>query len=72
MSTVEKSVEVEEVVEEVVEDIEDLEPIVEVKLMVKSLKHEMGSLKQDVNDIKELLNKYVNDQEELASKGWLW
>ena len=48
------------------------ENITEVKIMVKSLKYEVGSLKQDIKEMKELINKYISDQQELSKKGWLY
>lgn len=48
------------------------ENITEVKIMVKSLKYEVGSLKQDIKEMKELINKYIEDQQELSKKGWLY
>jgi len=48
------------------------ENIIEVKIMVKSLKYEVGTLKQDISEMKELINKYVSDQQELSKKGWIF
>ena len=48
------------------------ENITEVKIMVKTLTHEVGSLKQDIKEMKELINKYISDQQELSKKGWLY
>ena len=48
------------------------ENITEVKIMVKSLKYEVGSLKEDIKEMKELMNKYISDQQELSKKGWLY
>ena len=48
------------------------EKICEVKVLVKTLTHEVGSLKQDIKELKELVNKYVEDQQELSKKGWFY
>lgn len=48
------------------------EKVTEVKVMVKNLTHDVGSLRQELGELKDLINRYVKDQQELAKTGWFY
>jgi uncharacterized phage infection (PIP) family protein YhgE len=48
------------------------EKVTEVKVMVKNLTHDVGSLRQELGELKDLINRYIKDQQELAKTGWFY